>query len=247
MAKGNNTSQGRKRVDAVDSRSASVLVRAKDGSAFAKCDECKKDVPVALISMHSCSLEAKIKMNLEAQVVEQASEVKKPERKKPKSNEPKAKRAKVEKTKKVKDPNAPKRPPTAFFLFMDDFRKSFKEANPDSKDVKRVSKEAGEKWRSMTDEEKKPYSDKLAELKAEYEKAMEIYNAAEAEGEEGEGEGEHEEGTDEQSDKEEAAAGEEGDDEQSDKEAAAGEEGADEQSDKEEAAAGEEEELNDED
>jgi hypothetical protein len=27
-------------------------------------EECKKDVPVALISFHSCSLDAKIKMNL---------------------------------------------------------------------------------------------------------------------------------------------------------------------------------------
>ena len=35
MVKG-NPSQGRKRVDAVDSRAASVLVRAKDGSAFAR-------------------------------------------------------------------------------------------------------------------------------------------------------------------------------------------------------------------
>lgn len=184
MAK-TNTSQGRKRVDAVDSRAASVLVRAKDGSAFAKCEECKKDVPVALISMHSCSLEAKIKMNLEAQVVEQPTEVKKPERKKPKSKEPKAKRTKVENGKEAKDPNRPKRPQTAFFLFLDDFRKTFKEENPDSKDVKRVGKEAGEKWRSMTDEEKKPYLDKNLELKAEYEKAMESYNAAEDEEQEG--------------------------------------------------------------
>ncbi|KAK2459034.1 high mobility group B1 [Trifolium repens] len=176
--------KGAKRVDAVDSRSGSVLVRARDGSAFAKCDECKKDVPVALISMHDCSLEAKIKMNLDAQVIEQAAEAKKPERKKPKSKEPNAKRAKVGKVKKVKDPNMPKRPPTAFFVFMDDFRKTFKEANPDSKDVKRVGKEAGEKWRSLTDEEKKPYLDRVIELKAEYEKAMEIYNATEKEDQE---------------------------------------------------------------
>ncbi|XP_057739810.1 phenylacetaldehyde reductase-like [Arachis stenosperma] len=42
--------------------------------------------------------------------------------------------------------------------------------------------------------EKKPYSDKVAKLKAEYEKDMESYNAAEIGGENGEGEGEHEEG-----------------------------------------------------
>ncbi|KAE9611616.1 putative chromatin remodeling & transcriptional activation HMG family [Lupinus albus] len=164
MAK-TNSSHGRKRVDAVDSRSASVLLRTKDGSAFTRCEECNKDVPIALISMHSCSLEAKIKMNLESQVVE-VTEVKKQERKKPKSKEPDAKRAKTEKVKKVKDPNIPKRPATAFFLFLEDFRKAFKEANRDSKDVKRVGKEGGEKWRSMTDEEKKPYLDKFAELKA---------------------------------------------------------------------------------
>ncbi|OIW12795.1 hypothetical protein TanjilG_24728 [Lupinus angustifolius] len=179
MAK-TNSSQGRKRVDAVDSRAASVLVRTKDGSAFTRCEECNKDVPVALISMHSCSLEAKIKMNLESQVVE-VTEVKKQERKKPKSKEPNAKRAKTEKVKKVKDPNLPKRPATAFFLFLDDFRKAFKEANPDSKDVKRVGKEGGEKWRSMSDEEKKPYLDKFAELKAEYEKAMETYKSRDEE------------------------------------------------------------------
>ncbi|XP_028187295.1 high mobility group B protein 7-like [Glycine soja] len=136
------SSQLRKRVDAVDCRAASVLVCAKDGSAFAHCYDCKKNVPVALIDMHSCSLEAKIKMNLDAQVVEQAAEAKKPERKKPKSKEPMAKKAKVGKGKKVKDPNMPKRPPTTFFVFLDDFRKSFKEANPDSKDAKRVGKEA---------------------------------------------------------------------------------------------------------
>ncbi|BAT93625.1 high mobility group B protein 7-like isoform X1 [Vigna umbellata] len=174
-------SQTRKRVDAVDSRSASVLVRAKDGSAFSRCGDCKKNVPVALIDMHNCSLEAKIKMNLDAQVVDQAADAKKQERKKPKSKEPKAKKAKVEKGKKVKDPNKPKRPPTAFFVFLDEFRKTFKEANPDSKDVKRVGKEAGEKWRSMSEEDKKPYLDKVAELKAEYEKAMESYKAGEVE------------------------------------------------------------------
>ncbi|KAL5058732.1 hypothetical protein RYX36_030336, partial [Vicia faba] len=63
--------KGTKRVDA--GNFAFVLVRAKDSSAFAKCDECKKNVPVALISMHDCSLEAKIKMNLDSDVVEQAA------------------------------------------------------------------------------------------------------------------------------------------------------------------------------
>ncbi|XVF01727.1 hypothetical protein REPUB_Repub04eG0113600 [Reevesia pubescens] len=184
-----NPPKPRKRVDA-DSTAAPTasLVRAKDGSAFAKCDECNKTVAVALISMHSCSLDAKIKMNLEAQVIEKPAEVKKKpaERKKPSSTEPNPKRLK-KKLKKGKDPNAPKRPPTAFFLFMDDFRKSYKEANPEAKGVTGVAKEGGEKWKSMSEEEKKPYVDKAAELKAEYEKALEEANNADNENDEEEG------------------------------------------------------------
>ncbi|RVX16316.1 High mobility group B protein 7 [Vitis vinifera] len=150
-------------------------------------EECKKDVPVVLIDMHSCSLEAKIKLNLEAQVVEKVTDVKKKpaEKKNATTTEPKPKKSR--RLRKVKDPNMPKRPPTAFFLFMDDFRKEYKESNPDSKNVSVVAKEGGEKWKSMTDEEKKPYVDKAAELKAEYDKAMETYNAENGEEEGGSG------------------------------------------------------------
>ncbi|OIW06835.1 hypothetical protein TanjilG_03730 [Lupinus angustifolius] len=69
-------------------------------------EECNKDVPVALISMHSCSLEAKIKMNLDCQVVE-AAEVKKPERKRPKTKDPNAKRAKEQEGPNKSDEEAP--------------------------------------------------------------------------------------------------------------------------------------------
>ncbi|KAK9155593.1 hypothetical protein Sjap_003073 [Stephania japonica] len=54
----------------------------------------------------------------------------------------------------------------------DDFRKTFKEQNPDNKNVSVVAKEGSEKWKSMTDEEKKPYANKAAELKTQYEKAL---------------------------------------------------------------------------
>ncbi|KAM3339008.1 high mobility group B protein 7 [Capsicum galapagoense] len=178
---GGGPTRVRKRVE-IESASANAnaattnanLKRAKDGSAFARCEECNKDVPIALISFHNCSLDAKIKMNLEAQVVENQTETKKPAAKsKEKSTEPKAKREK-----KPKNPNAPKRPPTAFFVFMDEFRQTFKAANPDCKSVSMVAKEGGEKWKSMTDEEKKPYQDKAAELKAAYEKALKSNNDA---------------------------------------------------------------------
>ncbi|KAG9441993.1 hypothetical protein H6P81_017847 [Aristolochia fimbriata] len=169
-----NPPRTRKRVEA----ETTALKRAKDGSAFTRCEACNKDVAVGLIDMHSCSLDSMIKMNLEAQVVEKVTEVQKPpvERKK-KSNAVSSQPKKGKKEKKVKDPNKPKRPPSAFFVFMDDFRKQFKEANPDSKNVSAVSKGAGEKWKSMSEEERKPYLDKAAELKAEYEKALENFNA----------------------------------------------------------------------
>ncbi|KAL8267162.1 hypothetical protein R6Q59_004506 [Mikania micrantha] len=37
----------------------------------------------------------------------------------------------------------------------------------------RVAKEGGEKWKSMTDEEKKIYTERAAELKEKYQKALE--------------------------------------------------------------------------
>nr|TKW08020.1 hypothetical protein SEVIR_6G001300v2 [Setaria viridis] len=153
MAGGNkstgNAARSRKRVE------ATILKRSRDGSAFTRCEACNKDVPVVLIDMHSCSLDAKIRETLEAQVVERTIEVTKPaDRKKP------AKAGAANKDGKRK------RTPTAFFLFMDDFRKEFKAANPDNKNVATVAKEGGERWKSMTDEEKKPYQDKAAELKA---------------------------------------------------------------------------------
>ncbi|XP_008802830.1 high mobility group B protein 7-like [Phoenix dactylifera] len=159
--------RGRKRVGA----ETNTLKRARDGSAFTRCEACNKDVPVVLIDMHICSLDSKIRTSLEAQVVEKVAEANKPaERKRAASSDQKERKGK--KGKKFKDPTAPKRPPTAFFLFMDDFRKSYKEAHPDSKSVSMVAKDGGEKWRSMSDEEKKPYVDKAAELKAEYEKEV---------------------------------------------------------------------------
>ncbi|XP_042022479.1 high mobility group B protein 7-like [Salvia splendens] len=158
-----NASRQGKRVDAESDSSSASLKRARDGSAFTKCEECQKDVAVALISFHNCSLDAKIKMNLEAHVVEMAGEVKKKaatEKKKARQIDPNAK-----KEKKAEIPNRKKHPPTAFFLFMDEFRKSFKEANPDCKKVAMVAKEGGEKWKSLSDDEKNVYTDRAAELK----------------------------------------------------------------------------------
>ncbi|KAL0792316.1 hypothetical protein Bca101_063693 [Brassica carinata] len=177
--------KARKRVEAETkpetTNNINTLLRAKDGSAFARCEGCNKNVAVALISMHNCSLDAKIRVNLEAQVVETQTEAKKKpvERKKSASDEPKPKRLRKAKdeNKKSSSSNKPKRPLTAFFIFMADFRKTFKEENPDA-NVKDVAKQGGEKWKSLDEEEKKVYLDKAAELKAEYNKSLESSNDA---------------------------------------------------------------------
>ncbi|XP_042018904.1 high mobility group B protein 1-like [Salvia splendens] len=72
-------------------------------------------------------------------------------------------------------------------LGWDDFRKSFKEANPDYKKVATVAKEGGEKWKALSDDVSKNFISVscgelvrrryiLIELKAEYQKASEAEN-----------------------------------------------------------------------
>ncbi|XBH94120.1 hypothetical protein VPH35_084953 [Triticum aestivum] len=82
----------------------------------------------------------------------------------------------VKKSKAEKDPNKPKRPPSAFFVFMDTFRKEYKEKHPDVKQVSVIGKAGGEKWKSLSDAEKAPYAAKAEKLKAEYAKKIDAYN-----------------------------------------------------------------------
>ncbi|XP_061372788.1 HMG1/2-like protein [Gastrolobium bilobum] len=89
---------------------------------------------------------------------------------------------KPSKGKAAKDPNKPKRPPSAFFVFMEEFRKQFNKENPDNKAVSAVGKAAGAKWKSLSDAEKAPYVAKAEKRKADYEKSMRAYNKKQAEG-----------------------------------------------------------------
>jgi len=83
------------------------------------------------------------------------------------------------KSKPAKDPNKPKRAPSAFFVFMDEFRKEFKEKNPKNKSVAAVGKAAGERWKSLSETDKAPYVAKANKLKGEYNKAIALYNKGE--------------------------------------------------------------------
>nr|GLL33911.1 HMG1/2-like protein [Ipomoea trifida] len=58
--------------------------------------------------------------------------------------------------KNVKDPNKPKRLPSAFFVFMEQFRKEYKEKHPKNKSVATVGKTAGDKWKSILKRRKLP-------------------------------------------------------------------------------------------
>ncbi|XP_042441280.1 HMG1/2-like protein [Zingiber officinale] len=86
---------------------------------------------------------------------------------------------KPRKSKVGKDPNMPKRPQSAFFVFM--------------------LLAGGDKWKSLTEEEKAPYIAKAAKLKADYTKTMAAYNK----GQSGGGEGSRATATDEEEEEEE--------------------------------------------
>ncbi|KAA8519516.1 hypothetical protein F0562_013772 [Nyssa sinensis] len=81
---------------------------------------------------------------------------------------PKKKAAKI-------DAKKPKKPPTAFFYFLEDFRKEFQEQNPDVKSMRDIGKACGEKWKTMTYEEKVQYYDIATEKRAEFDRAMADY------------------------------------------------------------------------
>ncbi|CAH9103148.1 unnamed protein product [Cuscuta epithymum] len=75
-----------------------------------------------------------------------------------------------------KCPNQPKRPLSAFFVFMEDFRKTFNERNPFSKSSAIVvSRAGGEEWRNMSAADKAPYLLKAVKLEAEYSKNMQAF------------------------------------------------------------------------
>lgn len=113
------------------------------------------------------------------------------------------------KDKKVaKDPNKPKRPPSAFFVFMEDFRKQYKEQHPRNKSVAAVGKAGGEKWKSMSEDEKASFVAQAEKRKEEYERKMAAYNRKLA----GDDDDESDKSKSEVNDEEEEGSGEEEDD-----------------------------------
>ncbi|KAA8537400.1 hypothetical protein F0562_026913 [Nyssa sinensis] len=94
----------------------------------------------------------------------------------------KAGRQSTKKEKPANDPNKPKRPASAFFVFMEEFRQHYKEKHPNNKSVSVVGKAGGEKWKSLSEAEKAPYVAKAEKRKKDYDRNMEAYNKKLAQG-----------------------------------------------------------------
>lgn len=77
--------------------------------------------------------------------------------------------------KKVRDDNKPKRPTTAFMIWLNDTRESIKAANPGIK-VTEIAKKGGEMWKELKD--KSVWEGKAAKAKEKYTEAMKEYEAS---------------------------------------------------------------------
>lgn len=62
----------------------------------------------------------------------------------------------------------PPRPPTAYFIFLTNFRKQRNESGAEPTSIKEISKQAGQKWREMDPNDKISYEQKAALAKEEY-------------------------------------------------------------------------------
>lgn len=78
------------------------------------------------------------------------------------------------KKKRAKDPNAPKRPLSAFFWFCNDERPKAKAGMKDAT-VGEVAKELGRRWNECTEDQKSKYEALAAKDKARYEKVISIH------------------------------------------------------------------------
>lgn len=77
-----------------------------------------------------------------------------------------------------KDENAPKRPQTGYFVFMNEERSKISDEHPDMKNTQ-VIIEVGKRWKNLGEEGKKPYNDRASENSEKYKKEVEAYKETE--------------------------------------------------------------------
>lgn len=76
----------------------------------------------------------------------------------------------------AKDPNAPKRPNTAYILFSNEIRAETKAANPQA-NQKEIVTLIGQKWKALSREDKKVYEDRYFADKERYDEELRAYRA----------------------------------------------------------------------
>lgn len=76
---------------------------------------------------------------------------------------------------KVKDPNKPKKPTSAYFYFLADCREVARKEGRSVSKIAEFTKECSAKWREMNNEAKKPFDAKALEDKSRYDKEMRSY------------------------------------------------------------------------
>jgi len=82
---------------------------------------------------------------------------------------------KKKRAKKVKDPNAPKKPANSYLLFTMDIRADIIKKEPELKATE-VMKKCAEMWKNIDKEKKEFYEKKCTEMKKVYEKEKKAYD-----------------------------------------------------------------------
>lgn len=89
-------------------------------------------------------------------------------------DEPRKKKGKKKKAKK--DPNAPKRNQSSFFLYSNATRNDIKTANPTAK-FGEIAQIISRHFKALPEEEKAHWNEKAAQDKIRYQRALEIYKS----------------------------------------------------------------------
>jgi len=88
----------------------------------------------------------------------------------------------IEKPKRIRakrDPNQPKRPATAYILFQNDVRETFRATHPEL-NSKELSQELSKAWQALPLEKRQPYLDQAGKNKEAYNEQMKVYDAPKA-------------------------------------------------------------------
>lgn len=81
------------------------------------------------------------------------------------------------KSKKIKDPNAPKKPISGFMYFNKNKIDDYKKKNPGQKiNVTLIGKQSGQEWKTLKDEDKDKYLKMAIKDKKRYEKDIASYS-----------------------------------------------------------------------